>query len=341
MLGTRDLRQGIAIDLESYRVPTPSITVSWFPTAWFQWDVGCTPFFTPDRFDVAGTNEALIGPNVPFVHQLAASLRPQVSAATYNDLMNALGRVNAPDARPQNGEVATRVAARFAGLDIGATAGLLRAKVPLVDVAPALEQELVGGGQRGLVDVARALQAGDRLLLADYDRYGQLALDIETAAGPFALAAEAGYTPSRELPTVTPSTVLPGISHSALEQVAVKMTYAPSLDTQVTAEAYLYRATSAPGPGTRFLFFDDDRRFIAGWGAVHKDFGSHFVEAIGLGTSSGPSLSVTARYGYHLSETATIAVGGCMYRGPSTFDWSFGSLHVDLDEVFAGLRVEW
>jgi hypothetical protein len=340
MLGALDLRHGFAPNIDDFRIPTPSITLAWFPEGWLQVDVGYTPFFTPDRFDVAGTNYALIGPNVPLSRDLATRLRGQLSASTYTALTDALGRVNAPDARPQNGEAAARITWHAGLADLGLSGGVLRSKVPLMSVAPALTQILQARSAADLLAAAQTAQSGARLLLADYSQYVQTAFDVVAPIGPVIVAAEAGYTPARALPAVDPSNPVPGRLVTALGQLGAKLTYAPSLETQLTAEASYFQAVETPDPTPRYLFFDGRGRFGIGMIGARKELGQHVFELTGLGTLSGPSLTILGRYSYRVCHGCALGVGGAAYFGASTFDWSFGSLQHGLNQVFVDFRWE-
>ena len=322
MLGVYDLRQG-PNDLDSMPIPTPSVVASFYPFEALSFEVGYTPFFTPDRFDVLGTNYALVGPNVPSAGsaQLAA-LRRQLTPATYTEFSNELARLTLPDARPDNGEVAARSTVHTRLVDIALSAGWLRSKLPAIETTAGFAQFLSAPPTLGsLASVNDSLQNGERLIVTRYDRYVQTAVDGEASVGPLTFAAEMGYTPKRPLYVYDSNNPFPSSASSGLSQIGAKVTYAGSFDTFLTAEVSLFQATDGPPPGTRYLGFELDNRLLAGLVAARKIFGRH-------------SLDATGRYGYAIAEPLVAGIGAVAIAGPSPYDGSLGSMAKGLDQVF-------
>src|SRR4029077_18718050 len=109
-----------------------------YPWTALSFEVGYTPFFTPDQFDVLGTNYALVGPNVPAAGSTQlAQLRRQLTPATYAEFSTELGRLTKPDARPDNGELAARSTLHTRLLDLSLSGGFLRARLPAIETTPA------------------------------------------------------------------------------------------------------------------------------------------------------------------------------------------------------------
>jgi hypothetical protein len=336
MLGAYDWRQGPTVDPDALRIPTPSMVVSFYPAHTLAFDLGYTPFFTPDQFDLLGTNYALVGPNVPGAGSIAlAQLRRQLTPATYAEFSDELARVTKPDARPDNGEVALRSTVHTRWLDLAASAGLLRAKLPAMIATPAFAQLLTGPPTAAALSAVNdSVQNGERLLDSRYDRYLQTALDSETAVGPLTLAAEGGYAPRRPIYLYDPNNPFPASAKSGLAQIGAKATYAGTLDSYVTAEVSLMVAADTPPTGTHYLGFAADNRVVVGLLAGRKVFGRHAFDAAVLGTSSGPSLILIGRYGYKVTGLFTVGVGGLTIAGPSAYDGSVGSIAKGLDQVF-------
>ena len=341
MLSAYDLREGPGVDVDALRIPTPTATVTWFPVDGFQLDVGYTPFFTPHRFDVSGTNYAIVGPNAPAMYSATfARLRGQLDPSSYVLLTQELGRVNAPSARPDNGEAAAR-AVWHAGLyDLGLTYGFLRSKLPSFTIAPALIELDTAPSLSGAATVNAAIQNGEHLIDTRYGRYHQLALDLETGVGNVTIAGEVGFTPARTLFVRDTVTALPSAVESGLFQSGIKATYAKEESLVLTAEASLFTATDAQG-GRPFYVLGSRRRLGVVSLFVHKESGPHVIDGAVQGTSSGPSLSVVPRYGYRVTDPLVLGVGAALFGGARGDDASLATLQKGLDQVFvyADLRL--
>jgi hypothetical protein len=335
VLGAYDVREGPVIDVDALRIPTPTVTMTWFPLDAFQLDLGYTPFFTPHRFDVAGTNWSLLGPNAPGAFNGAlARLRGQLDPASYQAITGDLARVNAPDARPDNGEAAARATWRAGPYDLALTYGFVRSKVPSIALSPDLAAVLAAPTPdlASLGRVNTALQNGERLVEATYDRYHQLALDLEGSAGSFVFAGEVGVSPERTLFVRDPSTALPVGARTPLVQTGLRATYTRGETFAASVEASVFTATAAPG-GTYFVL-GPHRRLGLVFAAVHEALGPHELDAALVVTTSGPSLTVVPRYAYRVSEPFALGLGGAFFAGPRGDDTSLAAIQKGLDSVF-------
>ena len=318
------------------RIPTPSVVASYYPFEALSFEVGYTPFFTPDRFDVLGTNYALVGPNVPSAgsSQLAA-LRRQLTSSTYTEFSDELGRLTLPDARPDNGEVAARSTVHTRHVDVALSAGWLRSKLPAIETTPGFAQLLSAPATAGALSaVSDSLQNGEPLIVTRYDRYVQTAVDGDATAGPLTFAAEVGYTPKRPLYVYDSNNPFPSSASSGLSQIGAKVTYAGSLDTFLTVEVSLIQATDEPPTGARYLGFARDNRLLAAFVAARKILGRNAFDFAAVATSTGPSLVLTGRYGYAITEPLVTGIGAVAIAGPSPYDGSLGSMAKGLDQVF-------
>jgi hypothetical protein len=347
VLSPYDLREGPAIDIDALRIPTPSVLATWFPVDAFQLDVAYTPFFTPDLFDVAGTNYAVLGPNAPIgLTPLFAKLKQQLDPSSLVLLSDQLAGVNAPSARPDNGEVGARATWRAGPYDLAVTYGFVRSKLPALQLAPGLAQLLTANGTAAELGAASTVQgelaAGTPLVVARYDRYHQVALDLEGTAGSFTIAGEAGLSPSRTLLARDPATGLPVPASSGLAQTGLKATYVHGESLTVSAEGSVFATTSLPPAGTggqplTYFVFGSSRRLVLGLLAAHDAIGRHQLDLALLGTSSGPSLSVIPRYGYKLVEPLIVGLGAAFFGGPRGDLTSIANAQKGLDQVFVFL----
>ncbi len=336
VLGAYDLREGPAIDLDALRIPTPTATATWFPVDAFQLDVGYTPFFTPHRFDVAGTNYAIIGPNAPAAVAAAfQKLRGQLDPSSYAAITADFARVNAPDARPDNGELGSRATWRTGPYDLALTYGFVRSKIPTLTLAPELVALLGSGNATNLTaagQVNAKLQNGEHLLSASYDRYHQIALDLEGTAGPFTVAGEVGVSPQRTLFVRDADTGLPSAVRTPVAQAGLKATYAKEETFAISAEASVLTATQ--GSGATYFVLGPHRRIGIAFVAVHDELGHHVLDAAALATTSGPSFSLIPRYGYKLTDALVVGAGAALFAGPRGDDGSLATAQRGTDQVF-------
>ncbi len=336
VLGAYDLREGPAIDLDALRIPTPTATVTWFPADAVQLDVGYTPFFTPHRFDVAGTNYALVGPNAPSAVAAAfGKLRGQLDGASFAAVTGDLARVNGPDARPDNGELGARGTWRAGPYDLALTYGFVRSKIPSLALAPDLVA-LLASPSPNLGAAARVnakIQDGEHLVTASYDRYHQVALDLEGPAGPLTVAGEVGVSPERTLFVRDSDTALPAAVRTPVVQAGLKATYAKEETFAISAEASVVTATQGAGGATYFVFGPRRRLGIVFVG-VHDVIGRHVLDAAALATTSGPSLSIIPRYGYQLTDAFVVGAGAALFGGPRGDAGALAAAQRGLDQVF-------
>ena len=343
VLSPYDLREGPAVDVDALRMPTPSALLTWFPVDAFQLDVGYTPFFTPHRFDVAGTNYALLGPNAPAgIAPLLAKLRGQLDPSSFVRLTDDLATINAPPPSPDNGEAAARAVWRAGPYDLAVTYGFVRSKFPALSFNPALAKLLTSTSTADTLGAAsavgQAVNQGVPLVTARYDRYHQLAMDLEGTAGPFTLAGEVGYSPSRTLFARDAVTGLPIAATTGLAQTGLKATY--THDTSlVSAEASVFAATDEAPPGATgqpqtYYILGPHRRLVLGLLAGHHEVGKHHLDGAVLATSSGPSCSFIPRYGYQATDAFLFGAGAAFFAGPRGDDGSIATAQKGLDQVF-------
>jgi hypothetical protein len=347
VLSPYDLREGPAIDIDALRIPTPSVLATWFPVDAFQLDVAYTPFFTPDLFDVAGTNYAVLGPDAPVaLSPMLAKLKQQLDPSSYVLLSDQLGSINSPSASPGNGEAGARATWRAGPYDLGVTYGFVRSKLPALRLAPGVAQLLsASGSAAGLTaasTVENEINAGTPLVVASYDRYHELAIDLEGTAGAFTLAGEAGLSPSRTLLARDPVTGLPVPATTGLFQTGLKATWIHGDSLTVSAEGSVFAATGLPPSGSNgapltYFVLGPNRRLIVGLLAAHDAIGKHQLDLAVFGTSSGPSLAVIPRYGFQVVEPLIVGVGAAFFGGPRGDLTSIANAQKGLDQVFVFL----
>jgi hypothetical protein len=347
VMSAYDLREGPVIDVDALRIPTPSVLATWFPVDAFQLDIAYTPFFTPDLFDVAGTNYAVLGPNDPvLLSPVLAQLKQQLTPSSFVTLSDQLSMINAPAASPGNGDVGARATWRAGPYDLAVTYGFVRSKLPALQLAPGVAQLASANGAAAQLGAASTLEkeidSGAPLVVARYDRYHEVAMDLEGSAGPFTLAGEVGLSPSRTLLARDPSTGLPVPAISGLAQTGLKATWVHGDSVTVSAEGSVFAATSLPPSGANgapltYFVLGPDRRLIVGFLAAHDGIGRHLLDLAVFATSSGPSITVIPRYGFQIAPPLVVGLGGAFFGGPRGDLTSIANAQKGLDQLFVFL----
>ncbi len=336
VLGALDLREGPAVEPEALRIPTPSLRATYAPGERFVFEVAYTPFFTPHRFDVAGTNWALVGPSAPAAARATVTrLRGSLDATSFARVQGDLLALGAPSARPDAGEVGAHATWHAGPADVDLTYGWVRSKVPALELDPALPGALAGD-LASLAALQRDVAAGAPLVAARYDRYHQLALDTELAAGPVTLAFEVGYTPSRPLAWLD-ATGLPRASAAALAQAGARVAWVRDERLALSLEVGAFGTPTRAPAGASWLLLGDARALgYAALLAHAEPFEAHEVDASITATTSEPwSLAVLPRWTYRATESVGVGVGAALFAGPRSEAPTVASLARGLDVVYA------
>lgn len=342
VMAVRDLREGPMLDPDALRVPTPTLRMTWLAGERGSLEVAYTPFFTADRFDVAGTNWSMIGPHAPgSASALGDKLRFGLDATSFARVQDQLLVVGAPPARPDAGDVGARGVLSLGGVDFGLTYGFVRSKVPALSIDPALSAYLATGGLAESIALKDALDSGRALVDASYDRYHQLALDAEGVLGPFTLSGEVGFTPSRPLYLVDPATGLPEARRGGLAQAGTKVAWVHGDDMLLSLEGGVLALTSAPPEGRRYLLLGDRRTLSYALATLHAEpFDRHELDLAATATSSEPwSLVTLGRWLYRVSEPVAVGVGGAAFAGPRSAEPTVAAVTRGLDEVYLYVRL--
>jgi len=314
VLDRRDLRAGPTVDPSWTRLPTPTVRADWHASKLFDVTLAWSVVSRPHRFELAGSSWALLGPGIigkipgrdGFQRAAAAT-----DASTFVRVQDAFVQGSSATPRIDGGDVATRAVAHLGGADLALTYGYARTKLPVVDLHPALLNLLTVGNLSSVTEFARALDAGERLIDMRYPRYHQLAVDLEGNAGPFVLSWELGFSPRKPLYVNTPSGI-PGAENTGVAQTGVRAQYTRGETFALVAEGDYFVATERAETG--YFLAGPRRSLLVGTLAARDTFAKrHAVEGAAVVTSSGPSLLLSARYGYELSDTFTVGVGGTFF----------------------------
>jgi len=314
VLDRRDLRAGPTVDPSWTRLSTPTIRADWHASKTFDFTLAWSVVSRPHRFELAGSSWSLLGPGVIGSVNGRDGLNRAASAtdaSTFMRVQDAFIQGSSAQPRIDGGDVATRAVAHVGGADLAFTYGYARTKLPVVRIHPALINLLTVGNLSSVTEFARALDAGERLVDTHYPRVHQFALDLEGTAGPFVLSWELGFSPRRPLYVNDPSGI-PGARNTGLAQTGVRAQYTRGETFAIVAEADYFIATESAPAG--YFLLGPRRSLLAGMLVIRDTIAKkHLVEGAALVTSSGPSLLLSARYGYELSDTFTVGLGGTFF----------------------------
>jgi hypothetical protein len=336
LMAARDFRLGPLAGIDSLRIPTPAMVLSWFPVEALTFEVAYSPFFSPDKFNIFGTNYALLGPNNPNTNgAVFRTLRQALDPDSYERIGAELSRLNSPNARPDSGDVAARLTLHGPRFDVGLSAGYIRSGLPVIVMDPAIEQILAGTPNlESLAGVGTALQEGRQLFAAEYPRFVQAALDLEVTLGEVSLSMEGGYARSSPVLVYGPSDVFPRGQLMDVVQGGANLTYAPSLKGYLVLEGSMMQSLRRANDGSQLFLSNASDRFGLLLVFLHLNPKMQVLELTLLGTTSGPSGMVLGKYGLQVTESVAFGVGALGVVGPSTWAASVASFQSGLDQVF-------
>lgn len=304
VLDRRDLRT----PLDPTHLPTPTIRAD------FHGAIGLSLAWSvvsrPHRFDLAGSSWSVLNPGIlgtvagrDTLHRIATS----TDASTFMRVQDAFLQASSATPRIDGGDVAARATAHLGGADLALTYGYARTKLPILTVDQSLVDLITRGDLPSALALVRALDEGRPLVTSDYPRVHQLALDLEGTAGPFVLSWELGFSPSRPL-YVRDRNGIPARADTPLAQGGLRAQYTRGETFAWVTEVDYFVAVKA----NDYLLF---HRALFAASTLIRDVlaRKHAVEGGALFTSSGPSVALTARYGYELSETWTIGCGATFF----------------------------
>jgi hypothetical protein len=300
ILDRRDLR----MPLEPTHLPTPTIRADIHGP--IDLSLAWSVIARPHRFDLAGSSWSVLNPGVlgtvagrDTLHRIATS----TDGATFMRVQDAFLQATSASPRIDGGDIAARATAGMFAF----TYGYARTKLPIITFDQALVDLITRGDLPSAFGLVRALDEGRPLIATQYPRVHQFALDMEGTAGPFVLSWELGFSPSRPLYVLDKNNI-PARADTPLAQAGVRAQYTRGETFAWITEADYFIATRT----NDYLLFR--RALLMASSVVRETFArKHAVEGGALFTTSGPSLALTARYGYELSDAWTVGVGGAFF----------------------------
>jgi hypothetical protein len=336
-----DLRLGPALAPAEIRMPLPAARLVWSPGARVDVELVALPFFTPHRFDVAGTRYAALG---------GASLGPLArafDAGTLSRITEPLARANGVDANPLDGELGARTTLHTAAADLSFTAALARSRLPTFRASEALVSALTTGSAAAALRLEQDLASGQLPLRAVHDRYVQIALDAQGSVGRFPWGLELGLSSKRDL--------LPagGLTSSAAPRAHVAQGGLRVSTNEggltVSAQATLYALLDPSSPEATVsvspVVFGASRTLGLALVGARYELERFTFEASALGLCAAPlggsgacaseSLLASGRVGYG-DDAITVSLFGTALVKSANAALPLGSA---IDQV--GVRIDW
>jgi hypothetical protein len=311
MLGAIDVRQGPSADPDQIRLPVPMVLATWTPSETIVVEVAWEPLFMPDRVDLLGSNYALLSPTAsPALYRSLRALEARMPPSALAALVADVTRIG-PGGLP-GGEAMTRTTWRAGSVDLGASYGWVRQKLPAISV------------QSSRID-------------AEYDRYHQVTADAEMAVGAFTFAAEAGLALGKKQYLARETLPLPSIAPPQLAG-GLKATWTKSERLAATLETSVIAPTKPPAEGHLLGFGGAPVLGIAAFG-IEPRWEKDRLAIHALATTSGPSAAIVARYAHSLTRTIEIGAGAAVFFSGSARGDSIGAMTDRLDQAF--VFAEW
>jgi hypothetical protein len=201
VVNARDLRDPFVGESELQHVPTLMLRADL--------DLGFAtlqgivePVYTPDRYDVYGSNWAGIQPDAPsWVRGLANLAQRSLDPSLQESAQRLLLATRYPKSDFTEPVLGSRFSWSAGGVDVN-TYYQYGFDGPLVEIDPAFEASLasIDFKHAGLADLApwlAAVDAGARPLVTRYVRRHHVGMDVATALGPFAFRFDMAYDSKR------------------------------------------------------------------------------------------------------------------------------------------------
>jgi len=311
VMNARDLRDPLLSEAELRRIPSLMLRAD-LDLGFATLQGVVEPAFTPDRYDVYGSNWAAVQPDAPIWARGLANLAARSLDPT---LQEPAQRLLAATQYPKSNFTAPVLGARLswsaAGLDVNYyyQYGF---DGPLLEVEPAFAQNLASLdyntiGLANLQPWLSAIDAGTPPLAVRFVRRHHVGLDLATTAGPVALRLDAAYQSKR----VFSRRDLIGVVSPSLEGVLSAEYQTGDQHKLALLEVEYTRVVDAPN--APLLIYSRDTAALAGdvrW-PIWRAFGFELRGLLGL-----TSRTVIAQPELNLqSEHWVLSLGGVLLDG--------------------------
>jgi hypothetical protein len=337
VLNGRDVRNPFLFDSEMLVLPTPAVRADI--------DMGIAvlslvfePFVPSDRFDLYGTNWAVVQPDAPKAYRrLFGTLAQGLDRTEVASLQDTLTGGQLSGSSAANASIGGSLKMHLGSVDLSYYVLSGFDRQPAVFVDPAFQRQiesldasqLNGGVFDALLNQIRAsTKAVGGPILVSYRRRNHVGMDAQTTAGPFVLRADLAYDSSK---TFFSTDTLNSVLRPAVQEVVGIEYQTGSLSKVIGVELWAmqvldpethYVPALDQGPSSSLLWYRDNNYGVAG--LVRWSFFDEGIIEVRSALNSAP-FWYTARpeIGYQ-SSTFTIR-GGFLAIGGA--DGAFGGYY--------------
>lgn len=202
VLNGRDVRNPFLLDGEMLALPTPAVRAD-VDLQVAILSIVLEPFIPSDRFDLYGTNWAVVQPDAPKSYRrLFGSLSQGLDRTEVSSLQDTLTGGQVSGSNPANASIGGSLKMHLGGVDLSYYVLSGFDRQPAVFVDPAFQRELesldatmINGGVFDAVrnKAAASTTALGGPILIRYRRRNHVGMDAQTTAGPFVLRADVAY----------------------------------------------------------------------------------------------------------------------------------------------------
>ena len=288
VLNGRDVRNPLLLDSEMLVLPTPAVRAD-LDLQVAILSLVLEPFVPSDRFDLYGTNWALIQPDAPKAYRrLFGTLSQGLDRTEVASLQDTLTGGQLSGSNPANASIGGSLKLHVGSVDLSYYVLSGFDRQPAVSVDPAFQRQiesldatnLNGSVFEAVLNRARAsTKALGGPVLVSYRRRNHVGMDAQTTAGPFVLRAELAYDSSKTffttstLNSVLRPTVqevlgleyqtgslnkLIGVELWAMQVLDPETHYVPALEQGPSSSLLWYRDRNFGAAGLlRWTFFED------------------------------------------------------------------------------------
>lgn len=317
VLNPRDLRQGFLLPApEEAKLPVfaaRALSTVGPLTLTGVW----VPFFTPNRYDVYGQDQALLQP------PLGVEVPLTGDASVEDWLQPHLLETERPGLP---GDVGLRVTGELKGVKLGGSWVWAHEKLPQVTFDPELDA-LLRAQERGepvdtalLLSLQERLRAGEALYTGRYARHHVMALEASRLVGPVQLDVDVGFSPKRTFygdrlrPLRKPAVMaVMGVSQAEASDLVYSVAYTGLAVPGVGAQELLLLLEPGTARGTERTTF-----FHLLVGDVEYTLLGGSLE-VGLRAAFEPlqrSFLLAPRVGWRVTEHVRVGLSAEVYAGP-------------------------
>jgi hypothetical protein len=313
VLNARDLRDPFSTESEVTNIPTPLVRLdadlgrATLEGVW-------APVFVPDRFDLYGSNWALVQPNSPLaIRGLMRSLSSLVDRSLLDQFNRLVQQSRLPSASLGNMSAGAKLATTLASVDLDAYYYFGFDRTPLLAIDPGFAATL------NQIDFSRAtaadfgpffsaIQAGASPMTFEYVRTHHVGLDAGTVIGPVGLRIDAGYDTNH---------VLYRRDLSGVQTRASQTTLSLEYQTGDVRKVFLVEGSVLffPDAPSGALLFVDRTTLNAAALVRYPIFMRFDAEVRVIATREPASIAVRPQLAWKVTDAFSLAAGGLWLAG--------------------------